>query len=66
MQPRPNVADAPLEPRWGYSSCLTFIGRTYESLGETTKAAEYFRKALAEHPADHLAQDGLKRVTEKK
>ena len=29
----------PLEPRWGYSSCLTFIGRTYELLGERIKAA---------------------------
>jgi len=59
-------ANSPLEPRWGYSSCLTFIGQTYERLGETTKAADYFRKALAEHPADHVAQAGLKRVTEKK
>jgi len=57
---------APLEPRWGRSSCHTFIGRTYESLGERTKAAEYFRKALAEHPADHLAREGLVRVTETK
>jgi tetratricopeptide (TPR) repeat protein len=58
-------ANSPLEPRWGYSSCLTFIGQTYERLGETTKAEDYFSKALAEHPADHLAQAGLKRVTEK-
>lgn len=59
-------ANAPLEPRWGYSSCLTFIGRTYELLGERAKAAEYFRKALVEHPADHLAKAGLARVTGKK
>lgn len=58
-------ANSPLEPRWGHSSCLTFTGQTYERLGETKKAAEYFRKALAEHPADHVAQAGLKRVTEK-
>ena len=55
-------ANAPLEPRWGYSSCLTFIGLTCELLGERAKAAEYFRKALAEHPADHLAKAGLGRV----
>jgi len=60
------VPGGPLDPRWGRSSCWTFIGRTYESLGERTKAAEYFRKALAEHPVDHVAKDGLKRVTEQK
>ncbi len=60
------VAALPLAPRWGQSSCRTFIGRTYEQLGQATKAAEYFRKALAEHPADHLAKAGLARVTEKK
>ncbi len=53
----------PLEPRWGYSSCLTFVGRSYESLGETASAVEYFRKALALHPADHFAREGLERVT---
>jgi tetratricopeptide (TPR) repeat protein len=56
----------PLEPRWGYSTCLTFIGRSYELLGQQKDAADYFRKALAEHPSDHLAKDGLARVTEKK
>lgn len=60
-----NRANASLEPRWGRSSCWTFIGRTREQLGETAKAAEYFRKALAEHPADHLAQVGLARTTKK-
>lgn len=53
------------EPRWGRSSCLTFIGETYERLGQKAKAAEYFRKALAEHPADHLAKAGLTRVEKK-
>ena len=52
----------PLEPKWGYSSCLTFIGRTCERLGERERAAEYFRKALVQHPADHLAADGLARI----
>ena len=40
----------PLEPRWGRSSCLTFIGRSYELLGQRAEAAEYFRRALALHP----------------
>ena len=55
-----------LEPRWGRSSCLTFIGRTYEQLGQRAEAADYFRKALAEHPADHVAKAGLARVAERK
>ena len=45
--------------------CLTFIGRTYEALGQRTEAADYFRKALARHPADHTAREGLARVTKK-
>ena len=57
---------APLDPRWGQSSCLTFIGRTYELLGQRKEAADYFRKALAMHPADHLAKEGLKRASENK
>ncbi len=56
----------PLEPRWGWSSCLTFIGRTYELLGRSQEASGYFRKALAAHPADHIAKEGLGRVMEKK
>jgi hypothetical protein len=59
-------AGGPLEPRWGRSSCLTFIGRTYELLGQRMEAADYFRKALAEHPADHVAKEGLERVVERK
>lgn len=58
--PRPA---GPLEPRWGRSSCRTFIGRTYELLGQHTEAMDYYRKALAEHPLDHLAKEGLTRVT---
>jgi tetratricopeptide (TPR) repeat protein len=60
------VAPAPLEPRWGHSSCLTFIGRTYELLRQPKNAAEYFRKALTLHPADHLAREGLQRVNDGK
>jgi tetratricopeptide (TPR) repeat protein len=57
-------AAGPLDPRWGRSSCLTFIGRTYEQLGQRTEAADYFRKALAEHPADRVAKAGLARVAQ--
>lgn len=54
---------APGEPRWGHSSCLTFIGRIHESLGQLADAAEYFRKALALQSSDHAAAAGLARVT---
>ena len=60
------TATAPLDPRWGHSSCLTFIGRTYERVGQRKEAVDYFRKAVSMHPADHLAQEGLKRVSEGK
>jgi len=60
------IAPAPLEPRWGYDTCLTFIGRTYETLGQPDKAGEYYRKALAMHPADHLAKQGLERIIKQK
>lgn len=52
----------PFDPRWGGSSCLTFIGRTYASLGHKSEAVDYFRKALAEHPADHVAKAELARL----
>jgi len=60
------TAAAPLEPRWGHDSCLTFIGSSYEKLGQRVEAEDYFRKALAMHPQDGLAQAGLKRVTKAK
>ncbi len=60
------VPAAPLEPRWGHDTCLTFIGRTYEALGQPDKAREYFLKALAMHPADHIAKEGFERVTARK
>jgi tetratricopeptide (TPR) repeat protein len=56
----------PLDPRWGHDSCLTFIGSSYEKLGERAEAEAYFRKALTMHPQDGLAQAGLKRVTKDK
>ena len=32
----------------------------------TSEAVDYFRKALAMHPADDLAKEGLKRASENK
>jgi len=60
------AAHGPLEPQWGCSSCLMFIGRAYEKLGQHNEAADYYRKALARQPADHLARQGLMRVTKGK
>lgn len=53
----------PLEPRWGHSSCLTFIAKTCEALGRRPEAAAYFRKASAANPQDRLAREGLRRAS---
>jgi len=53
----------PLAPRWGQSSCLTFIGRAYLELADRKHAANYFRKALALHPGDHIARRELDALT---
>jgi tetratricopeptide (TPR) repeat protein len=53
----------PLEPRWGLSSCRTFIGLTYIELGQKQQAAAYFRKSLADHPNDHVAQKNLNTIS---
>lgn len=55
--------DDPTAPRWGASSCLTFIGRTHLKLGDRKQAADYFRKALAMHPGDHIARRKLDALT---
>lgn len=55
----------PLAPRWGHSSCLTFIAKVYEAMGKTAEAASYYRKALALHPADHAAAEGASRLAGK-
>jgi tetratricopeptide (TPR) repeat protein len=51
----------PVDPRWGRSTCLVYIGMTYDALGKPAKAEKYFRKALAVNPRDRLAQDELKK-----
>ena len=49
----------PVEPRWGRSTCLVYIGRTYEALGKPAEPETYYRKALAVNPRDRLAQGEL-------
>jgi tetratricopeptide (TPR) repeat protein len=56
-------APAPFEPRWGLSSCRTFIGLAYLKLGQKEHAAAYFKKALADHPNDHVANEQLSKIT---
>jgi tetratricopeptide (TPR) repeat protein len=51
------------EPHWGLSSCRTFIGLTHLKLGHKEHAADYFKKALADHPNDHIAKDQLSKIT---
>ncbi len=51
----------PLEPRWGQSACLTYIGKTYDALGKPAEAEVYYRKALAVNPHDRLAQGELQK-----
>ena len=53
-------ARQPMQPTWGYSSCLTFIGLTYQDMGRIKEAETYFRKALSVNPQDKLAKKGLK------
>jgi hypothetical protein len=36
----------------------------HNRLGQSDPAADYFRKALARHPSDRVAKQGLARVTE--
>ena len=51
-----------LEPRWGHSSCITFMGLTLEKLGRKPEAVAEFHRALELHPADHKAKTALQRL----
>lgn len=55
----------PLSPRWGSFSCRTFIGVAYKMLGRNTEAVDYFNRALAEQPSDHIARQELAAITTK-
>ena len=54
-------AGGPLEPRWGRSTCLAYVGKTYDALGKATEAEEYFRKTLQVNPEDRLARKELEK-----
>jgi tetratricopeptide (TPR) repeat protein len=51
----------PVEPRWGRSACLVYIGKTYDALGKPAEAERYFEKALKLNPHDKLAQSELEK-----
>jgi len=51
----------PLEPRWGRSSCLAFIGKTYDALGKPGDAEDYYEQALEVNPRDPLARKELQK-----
>ena len=51
-----------VEPRWGRSTCLVFIGKTYDALGKPAEAEEYLRKALKLNPQDKLAREELEKL----
>ena len=53
----------PFAPRWGLSSCRTFIGLTLVKLGDKNRAVVYLQKALDEHPNDHIARKELNKLT---
>jgi len=55
----------PLSPRWGSVSCRTFIGVAYKMLGRNAEAIDYFNRALAEQPSDHIARQELAAITAK-
>lgn len=55
----------PGDPRWGHNSCLAFIGRIYEDMGELRKARDYYARALEINPDGKMAGEGLARVREK-
>ena len=49
----------PLQPQWGYSTCLAFTAKVYVKAGDVERAEEYFTKALRVNPKDKLARKGL-------
>jgi tetratricopeptide (TPR) repeat protein len=51
----------PVEPRWGRSTCLVYIGKTYDALGKPAEAEQYFRKARDLNPQDKLVRTELEK-----
>jgi tetratricopeptide (TPR) repeat protein len=54
----------PLQPQWGYSTCLAFTAKVYVKAGDAEQGEAYFQKALTVNPKDKLAQKGLDELKE--
>ena len=52
----------PFQPRWGYSTCLSFMGDLYSERKDYQKAKHYYLKALEVNPKDSLAKRGLENL----
>lgn len=54
------------EPRWGFSTCLAFLGRAYMEQDHHELARRYFVRALERHPGYQLALSGLEMLDKKR
>ncbi|MGA1795467.1 MAG: tetratricopeptide repeat protein [bacterium] len=52
----------PLQPRWGHSTCLAFMGDLYAERKDYQQAQRYYLKALQVNPNDSMAQKGLETI----
>jgi tetratricopeptide (TPR) repeat protein len=53
---------SPLEPNWGYHTCLAFIGDVYCEQRKYSQARIYYEKALSVNPYEKLAREGLEKI----
>jgi tetratricopeptide (TPR) repeat protein len=56
----------PESPRWGRSTCLGFIAKTYAKKKEYTQARRWYRRALDVNPYDKMAEMGLRDLEKRK
>ncbi len=56
----------PSEPRWGFSTCLAFLGRAYMGQDKDELARSYFVRALERNPEYQLALSGLEALETKR
>jgi len=52
----------PLQPRWGHSTCLAFMGDLYAERKDYQQAKRYYLKALQVNPNDSMAKKGLETI----
>jgi Tfp pilus assembly protein PilF len=54
-----------MKPSWGKDEAYTFLGMAYNQKGETEKAREYLKKALAINPDNDFTKEELKKIKDK-